>query len=172
MMDPDNRRPVNFAARQDLLRDIEQDRHLPVDQRRARLREWLSSWPDGRIKLALSNAFLALRRREPALFLQGSYEPVSFAGPRAPHLFGFARRYGDKICLVLCARFFAGLTTETELYPDRSLWTDCTVSLPIAQARLLDTMTGAEQILRDGRLAVQDLLAELPVAVLVGQEAS
>ena len=81
LVDPDNRRPVDFAARQAALAaDAEPD--------------WpalAANWPDGRIKLALTHRLLSLRNEMPALFRDGGYEPVEVTGPHRDHIVAFRR---------------------------------------------------------------------------------
>ncbi|MDY0881631.1 malto-oligosyltrehalose synthase [Dongia soli] len=171
MMDPDNRRPVDFQTRVDFLKQAEAVMTLPPSERRIRIGKWLGDWLDGRIKLVLTSAILNLRRREPELFLYGGYEPLAIGGEQATRLFGFVRRYEGKICVTLCGRFFAGATEDAdELDAWRSIWAGCSASLPVKEASLLDIMTGAPRKIQDGNLQIDDILTDLPVAILFGQE--
>ena len=89
MVDPDNRRPVDFAARQRMLDEIETD--LLRDQEGA-MRRYRRDWHDGRIKLAVIATLLAFRRDHASLFADGTYEPLSASGPRADEVVAFERR--------------------------------------------------------------------------------
>lgn len=75
MVDPDNRRPVDFARRQDMLADT-----LPVHP-----------------KLRLIRELLLLRVQHPQLFRNGSYEPAKVSGPRKDHVIAFERRHDDTV---------------------------------------------------------------------------
>ena len=168
LMDPDNRRPIDFDMRQRLLADISETRLLPPARRLALLREWLESWQNGRIKLALIAAILALRQHEPNLFRNGSYEPLTISGPHSDHLLGFSRRFQEKLCIVIVARFFNRLTSDSpRVYPGGSLWIGTEVILPEKPASLVNILTGAVLHVPDARARVDEILADLPAAVLV-----
>ncbi len=82
LVDPDNRRPVDFDARASTLASQGSEPDWQA------LHE---SWPDGRIKLALTVRLLALRRECPALFRDGGYTPIEVRGPHANEILAFAR---------------------------------------------------------------------------------
>jgi (1->4)-alpha-D-glucan 1-alpha-D-glucosylmutase len=88
LVDPDNRRPVDFAAREAALGSV------PA--------EALASWRDGRVKQAVVARTLALRRSAPELFSQGEYVPLPVTGPRGEQMVAFARRAGGKFAVVVC----------------------------------------------------------------------
>jgi malto-oligosyltrehalose synthase len=170
MVDPDNRRPVVFEGRQHLLSEVQQRLRGPVSERAGALRSWLEDWRDGKIKLALTAALLALRRDEADLFHHGSYEPLRFEGRAARHLFGFMRRRGGKTCLLVTGRLFARLVGEPpQIYPGGSLWTACRARLPRSLSQLRNVLTGAEIAGQDGRLHIDQVLADLPAAVLMAE---
>ena len=154
LVDPDNRRPVDYAARAAAV--AEQSDHD--------LLGLLGCWRDGRIKLGLVNALLAARRRQPALFAAGSYEPVEVTGPAAHRVLAFVRRHGEQALLVVVPRLVAGAMKEGPgLQLDAAAWAD-TVLGPEAQhfvgARHLFTGMAAPD-LRPG-----PLLESFPVCVL------
>jgi (1->4)-alpha-D-glucan 1-alpha-D-glucosylmutase len=119
LVDPDNRRPVDFVARR-----IALAQHLTFDL-------LAESWRDGRIKQALLRKLLAFRQSEPELFAVGGYEALSIAGARADHAIAFLRRYQDKAVLVVAARCCAaGLAEGDALVPTRDWWGDTRITLP------------------------------------------
>jgi (1->4)-alpha-D-glucan 1-alpha-D-glucosylmutase len=91
LVDPDNRRPVDYSARAAALGDAD----LPA---------LAAEWRNGRIKQALIAELLALRRRVPDLFAAGSYEPVTIEGRAAESMIAFVRRHGDHRLLVAAPR--------------------------------------------------------------------
>ena len=91
LVDPDNRRPVDFSARAAALGDAD----LPA---------LAAEWRNGRIKQALIAELLALRRRVPGLFAEGSYEPVPVEGRAAQSMIAFVRRHGEHWLLVAAPR--------------------------------------------------------------------
>jgi len=95
LVDPDNRRPVDFSARQKLLNGID---HAPVP-------DLVRTWKDGRIKLRLIRSLLRHRREQPALYQRGSYTPLHVSGAHASRFVAFERREGDRrLCVVALRR--------------------------------------------------------------------
>ena len=106
LVDPDNRRPVDWALRQRLLEDlvaeIENTRDLA-----ALARSLIKSREDGRVKLYLIRQGLAFRRARAALFAHGEYRPLEAHGPLAEHLCAFARVATDVVSLTVVPRHLA-----------------------------------------------------------------
>ena len=102
LVDPDNRRPVDFAAR---AAGLEQT-GTGIDWR-----ELAAHWRDGRIKLALTQRLLALRQAMPALFNEGDHQSVEVSGEQRDHVVAFTRSRGRQRMLVVVARHFAPLTS-------------------------------------------------------------
>ena len=152
LVDPDNRRPVDFRQRQDTLRQ-------PADWQAL-----ASNWQTGEIKLALTHALLDLRARYADLFQNGSYEPVQVSGPHARHLIAFSRIFRRQRLVVAVGRHFAPLTDGGRRWPNR-----------------IDARLGIERdgVYRDllaatGQAAIDvpDIgatLATIPVAVLLAE---
>jgi (1->4)-alpha-D-glucan 1-alpha-D-glucosylmutase len=163
LVDPDNRRPVDFALRERLLDEIRQSA-LP----KAELaRELYRSWEDGRIKLFLTQAGLAARREQPELFAGGGYTALRPQGSRVANLCAFARTAGGKLAVAVVPRLVAGLLDDARLPPSRL--DDTTVPVPgLAPGdKLRDVLTGEEREARTDGLAVEELFSTLPVALLV-----
>jgi (1->4)-alpha-D-glucan 1-alpha-D-glucosylmutase len=170
LVDPDNRRPVDFAARATLL-----------DGLRARMtsgdmlnltRELVDRWEDGRIKLYTIHRALTYRRTEPDLFREGEYVPLQTHGPRAAHVCAFARRKQGRVAVAVVPRLTARLThTGATLPLGNDVWADTWVDLPDSgpfRNVFTDAMVGSVRRTDGGMgLAVGDLLAVFPVALLV-----
>lgn len=159
LVDPDNRRPVDFAQNQALL-DAGTD-----------LGGLVAGWREGALKQRLIACGLDARRRFPALFAAGGYQPLALAGPHRDHLLAFARRHGEQAALAVMPRRVAGLlgNAEVPLVPPER-WEDAAVLLPDEWAGRMfrDVLSGAEIAApEDGRLQVADLLAGFPVALLL-----
>jgi (1->4)-alpha-D-glucan 1-alpha-D-glucosylmutase len=158
LVDPDNRRPVDFELRRESLK------------RRADPVALLASWRDGRIKQHLIASTLALRRRHPELFESGSYEPIEVLGGLADRVLAFARRTEQATILVVVPRLIAALLQDREQpCPAPAAWGDTRVLLPPAFAGrdLLNHLTERPVPMSSGSLAVAEVLADLPVALLV-----
>ncbi|HEX8324263.1 MAG TPA: malto-oligosyltrehalose synthase [Tepidisphaeraceae bacterium] len=151
LVDPDNRRPVDYAKREALLAGI--DAATPG--------ELLKDMADGRIKLKVATAGLRLRRAQPDLFAYGDYSPLKAAGRHAGHVFGFVRSLGDRRVAVVTPLRTAKLVKAADGVPMGDIWGDTTVVLP--SARWHDALTGGPI----GSTKVSDLLHQFPVALLV-----
>jgi (1->4)-alpha-D-glucan 1-alpha-D-glucosylmutase len=162
LVDPDNRRPVDYVLRRQLLELAERVAEACRDPERrpAALRELSLNWRDGREKVYLIQSVLRFRREHPLLFQCGSYTPLTGAGAHAGRVCAFARAAGDATVVVIVPRLLAGLSTPE----GRVNWADTTLSLPAGTYRCLLSgarFEGAEP------LPLERLLGELPVAMLV-----
>ena len=173
LVDPDNRRPVDYALHRRLLADLES---LDPSSASSLLEEGV--WQDGRPKLYLTRKALGLRRERPGLFRSGEYIPLEIIGERADHVVAFARRRGGEVMITVAPRLCANLLHEDgPLLPDPEKWADTEICLPeeLAGTTHLDVLTGKEAVIeeRDGgaTLSVGALLIGFPVALLtaVGQ---
>ena len=166
LVDPDNRHAVDFSPRREALDAVSanDDRHALADLR--------AGWHDGRIKLHLINTILAVRRRLPGLFADGSYEPLASTGPRADNVVAFARRTRSEIMIVAVGRFFSRLAARPdELAPPIEAWADTSLRLPrLPVPRFTDVLSTRTLAAAPGRgLAAADLFQELPAAVLIAE---
>ncbi len=155
LVDPDNRRPVDFETRRAFLDEFTRDGPSGVD--------WaalLASWQDGRTKLAIVAALLDLRRRHPALFAEGSYEALEVTGPDAERVLAFVRE-ADGVTLVVAAQRYSG----------RGERADATIALPesLGEARWDSLFEGRAVTSVGGALSASALFASLPVGVLVSK---
>ena len=174
LVDPDNRRPVDFALRTRLLDELRTG--LAMQPRRELARELLGSWEDGRIKLYLTQTVLLLRRERPDLFAAGGYLPLLPEGPRAGNLCAFARTGpAGALSLTVVPRLVGKLLEGDErarrLLPAAFAQTLVPVPGLSAGAVLRDVLTGEERTLRPhgqgAALAVDELFTTLPLALLV-----
>jgi (1->4)-alpha-D-glucan 1-alpha-D-glucosylmutase len=164
LVDPDNRRPVDFALREGLLRELE----ARADDRRRLVRSLARGWRDGRVKLHVLRELLRLRRRDPGLFDHGTYLPLDVTGRRRSNVVAFARRRGRSWAVVVVPRLAAHLVRAGRLPTGTRAWPATLLHLPTgAPAAWTDVFTGARVDADGGVLRVSDALAALPVAVLV-----
>jgi (1->4)-alpha-D-glucan 1-alpha-D-glucosylmutase len=164
MVDPDNRRQVDFEARRRMLEAVAETNA----DRRDRIREWLATWQDGCIKLAIVSALLRCRRQKPQLFRSGSYEPIGIEGPHSHRLIGFMRRDAADACIVIVGRFFAQLAEDGAIYAGAAQWDDTRLELRDTPQTLTNVLTG-ETLSSTAGLRLSELLADLPAAVLLGR---
>jgi (1->4)-alpha-D-glucan 1-alpha-D-glucosylmutase len=134
LVDPDNRRPVDFARRQCLLGEV--DRLLATEgpERLAMIAGMLTNWRDGRIKLLLTAAGLRLRREKPELFLGGDYLPLEAEVTVPGNAIAFARAHGGDGVLVVAPRLSARLFGADLRPPLGESWKTSRVLLPLTLA--------------------------------------
>ncbi len=173
LVDPDNRRPVDYELRQKILREL----RGRFDEAGGDFRELAAgltgSINDGRIKLYLTWRGLSCRRDHPALFTAGEYLPVEPAGSRTEHVFSFVRRHHDASALVAVPRLLTRLLPSMEQQPyGPAVWGDTVLHLPAGMTgRWRNVFTG-ELIETPGEgatLRMADVCANFPVALLLGE---
>jgi (1->4)-alpha-D-glucan 1-alpha-D-glucosylmutase len=146
LVDPDNRRPVDFARRRALLDDVDRVLGLCPAQRLAALADMLRAWGDGRIKLLTTTAGLRLRRNDPELFLTGAYVPLETEVTVGGDAIGFARIRDQRALVFMAPRLCASLFTEDLDPPLGGAWKTSRVLLPpeLAARTFRHELTGAE----------------------------
>jgi (1->4)-alpha-D-glucan 1-alpha-D-glucosylmutase len=107
LVDPDNRRPVDFAARADALAALQTPDWKKLAQ----------SWSDGHLKLAWTAHLLKMRNALAEVFTGGDYQPLEVNGPHRDHVIAFARRHGRNAAIVVAGRWFAPSTQGGRIWP-------------------------------------------------------
>jgi len=157
LVDPDNRRPVDFSAREAALNTAEAPTAL------------LQTWRDGRVKQAIISRALALRSRSPDLFTVGSYVPLRLEGPFADHAVAFARVHEGLSTIIVGTRLLMGVdpSAATPLV-DAGNWCETVVLLPpsLAERELVDIFSEGSEAMSTTRLPLARVLAHLPVALM------
>jgi (1->4)-alpha-D-glucan 1-alpha-D-glucosylmutase len=152
LVDPDNRRPVDWEMRRVLLHEIAD----------ASLGDLAANWQDGREKLFISYRLLELRRRYPALFAEGDYQPIEVEGERSTHICAFARNRGDETIVVAVPR----LVRQLYGIGQTADW-GATEIIVSPRGGWQDVLTGRKMKGRD-RIRASELLGDFPVSVLFG----
>lgn len=162
LVDPDNRRPVDYAERAALLKA--EDADLPMATGAA-------AWRSGAIKQQLIRRVLALRARHPALFSHGDYTPLAVIGPRAAHVIAYVRRHEGRSMVAvvprLCARALVAYTTDQAAQACR-YWEGTRVVLPpdIDAGALRNVLSEAQVSANAaGEMPLIALLRDCPVAL-------
>jgi len=171
LVDPDNRRPVDFERRASLLNGMlnREDREVPQ-----LVRELLSRTEDGRIKLFLTYKALSFRRRHRDLFLSGSYLPLPGSGGKKEHILAFAREHGGFWAVAAVPRLMTRLVAPGAFPLGRKTWgTQGGLLLPKGSPdRWCNALTGENipVFAGDGkkRLPLDVVFNTFPVALLAG----
>ncbi len=164
LVDPDNRRPVDYALRRKLLQAA----------RRADPEDLVRTREDGRIKLFLTHRCLRARQDSPELFLDGDYQPLRAGGAGARHVCAFARTHAGQSVLAVAPVLVATLTSgaETPMGPD--VWTDTHLQLPARLGHrfrnlLTDDVLELEGGASRGYVPLGEVLRRFPVALLLSE---
>jgi (1->4)-alpha-D-glucan 1-alpha-D-glucosylmutase len=160
LVDPDNRRPVDFRARMEALSSEEQ------------ITDLARHWQDGKIKQGLILRTLAFRHAFPALFSRGYYLPLSAEGPASDNIIAFARVVGQEAAITVVTRFATRLLTPgSGIVIPGSAWENTRLRLPAEIGpRFWDVLCGAELSMTHGAMPIRSLLKNLPVALLAAQK--
>jgi (1->4)-alpha-D-glucan 1-alpha-D-glucosylmutase len=172
LVDPDNRRPVDYALRQRMLDELKQ---WQADNLAERLTDALAHLDDGRCKLHVTWSALQTRKVHEALFRDGAYIPLKVSGEHAPHILAYARKSGDTAAIIgvprLCMRLMG---TRDGLPLGSDVWGNTRIELPKRIAgkafqnamtrRSVDVQTGDDEM---RSISAAALFASFPVALLV-----
>ena len=166
LVDPDNRRPVDYDRRSSMLSQLERLGEHPQE---SAVSEIFHRLPDGRAKLYVTWRLLQLRRAREDLFREGGYTALRVTGEKSRHAIAFARRRGREASITVVPRLMAGLEQQPGALPCGAIWDDARVELPFLEEGevLRDAITGRELRVAHGGLALADVLAWASVAVLV-----
>lgn len=166
LVDPDNRRPVDYAVRADALDAML--RKAEAEGAKAVCREVTAALNDGRIKLWATHRVLAWRAQMPEVFRRGDYVPLSAGGEFAQHVIAFLRRREGECVLVAVPRFACTLMRGRRELPLGDAWGDAELTTEqCAGKRMVNAFTGEEMIVAaDGRIRLAELFGEFPVAML------
>ena len=166
LVDPDNRRPVDFEKRRAMLAGIRAQEEADIGQL---VQDLLATREDGKIKLFLIYRALKAKKAHREIFRSGAYLPLESAGRFRNHVIAFAWRYQRQWALVIAPRFLSHLVQEGDLPLGRQVWQDTAVIMPDgAPAAWRNVITS--EVLSAGRtLPVGDVLLSFPVALLMGE---
>jgi (1->4)-alpha-D-glucan 1-alpha-D-glucosylmutase len=148
LVDPDNRRPVDFAERARVLRSLETPDWDRLTQ----------DWPSGQLKFAWTRHLLKLRTDLAAVFTDGDYAPLDVSGPHHDHVIAFARRRGRDAAIIVATRSLAPLTDNGRSWPGPDRF-DAAINV---SGYAIEGFADADA----SQLRLSDLLGHLPVAVL------
>lgn len=166
LVDPDNRRPVDYELRKRILEEV-----IQRQNESAYLEELQEHWRDGRIKMFVTHKGLAFRRAHEQLFREGTYVPLAVEGPGADHVLAFAQTLPEKPwAITIVPRLLTSGGFPGDQLADAAFWTDTSIRLPEhAAVRWHNIFTGEGTEASEGMLAVAPHLGRFPVALLVSE---
>ena len=161
LVDPDNRRPVDYQKRIEFLEDIKAKIEQDILQL---IKELIDTKENGKIKLFLTHQLLQARKEYSEIFLNGDYQPIEVTGKYQNHLVAFARNYGDKTIVAIAPRFLTGIIKPGQLPLGKEVWLD--TSLKLADKNWHNVID--RQTIVGENLAVGEILQNFFVALLIG----
>jgi (1->4)-alpha-D-glucan 1-alpha-D-glucosylmutase len=150
LVDPDNRRPIDYSLRKNLLQKLES----------ATASGLLKTWNSGAIKLFATTSALRIRAAHPAL-TAGDYRRIQISGAKSNHIISFSRTSGKSTLHIAVPRFIRTLTGGKQTYPTAADWLD--TRLNFAGARFRNLLTNEEHT----TLAAADIFKSFPAAILL-----
>jgi (1->4)-alpha-D-glucan 1-alpha-D-glucosylmutase len=169
LVDPDNRRPVDFEARWTALKDMKAWAQSDLSGLMADL---LRTPETGRIKLFLTHQLLQARREYTDLFQRGTYQRLTLGGSLQDHVVAFAREGGGTCAIAIAPRFFTKLIEPRALPLGERVWQETRITPPPGFSTSWHDTVSGRVIEGEDTLWLRDILAEFPVALLVSQQAS
>jgi (1->4)-alpha-D-glucan 1-alpha-D-glucosylmutase len=152
LVDPDNRRPVDYEARRAML---------------ARDDAVLDEWRSGAVKLFVTSRSLHARRAQPELFVDGEFVPLAVVGAHAANVVAFARRRDDEWAVAVVPRCTTQVTRAPRFPLGDDVWADTAVVMPEAAPAQWRNVFGGPTVSTAERLPVARAFATLPVALMV-----
>ncbi len=167
LVDPDNRRPVNYERSRQKLEEIKQLANPEIEE--ADFQEALLPMESGKMKMFLTSSILNFRQKHPDIFRKGSYIPLETKGMKEKNVIAFARQYEKEAIIVIVPRLVYDMVSEeTPLPVGENLWHDTKVILPDNYSNCIwkNILTNREFESANSCLYAGKVLNTLPVAVL------
>ncbi len=170
LVDPDNRRPVNFELRRTMLTRLSNG---PGAERKELLNDLMTSWPDGRIKMFVTQRALGCRARLYSADPAPGYRPAHARGERADHVCAFVRDAGSFRLLVIAPRLVSRLGGPGEFPVGAPTWKNTVLCLPEGSPEEWHDEFGGQSIASSGgRLPLAAAFGDFPVAILTSGRAN
>ncbi|HET8824506.1 MAG TPA: malto-oligosyltrehalose synthase [Terriglobales bacterium] len=166
LVDPDNRRAVDYAARRRLLQQI-QEMASSESQLGDVVRNLTVNLEDGCIKMYVLWQALKLRQQIPEVFQEGTYNPLRVAGAKANHVVAFLRKSSRAAVLVVVPRLSSQLTcSELRLPLGQQVWRDCDIELQdMVGSEWFNMFTGERHKTSGERMSVSEILRSFPLGL-------
>ena len=166
LVDPDNRRPVDYAKRRAMLDGLQARAAKGLHEL---LRDLLASWEDGRVKLYVTWRLLTLRQKNSDLFLEGDYLPLEVVGKKKDHAVAFQRRLKDRSAIVVIPRLTSALTKPGIFPLGKAAWGKTTLEMPKDSPKRFRSVLTAQDIeSSQGKLPLASVFSGFPIGVFLG----
>jgi (1->4)-alpha-D-glucan 1-alpha-D-glucosylmutase len=174
LVDPDNRRPVDYERRKQILELLPRGDGTVTNDLRAQVRDLLSTCNGSSAKMYMTWKTLAFRRQQSATFQRGGYTPLTAGGGMAEHVVAFSRQDDGCTIVVVVPRLCAKLMGEThDTVCKDAIWKDTFLDVPSASVSCYHNLFTGECLPRKTgesfHIRVADLFRDFPVAMLVSE---
>ena len=176
LVDPDNRRPVDFALRSKMLSSLERRIRSSKAEMDVLARDLVSKMSSGLIKMYVLHQSLKFRSEHETLFKNGTYIPLRAKGPKSEHVCAFARKTEDDECVVVVPRLFVSLLSGIKYHDATNIWKDTSLIFPKGVATTSadaysNIFTGRKVVVvkdqkGNATLQLSDVLNEFPVGLI------
>jgi (1->4)-alpha-D-glucan 1-alpha-D-glucosylmutase len=167
LVDPDNRRPVDFQKRRTFLGEIREKDNGDIINL---VTDLFHTREDGRIKLFLIYRALKARKEHPELFQKGAYFPLEAAGKFNDNIIAFARSHGGKWAVTIVPRFLFTVIREGEYPLGQEVWDDTHIPLPDEIVHKWKNVITGQFLKSNNKLIIGEVLKHFPVALLMREE--
>jgi (1->4)-alpha-D-glucan 1-alpha-D-glucosylmutase len=166
LVDPDNRRPVDYERRIAFLHEIQERSQRDI---LGLIDEMLAVKEDGRVKLFLTHRILQARKANLDLFQTGDYQPLEVTGKFANHIIAFARKYEGQVAIAIATRFLTSLIQPGELPLGEQVWQDTHIRLPAKMPTSWTNAITAQPLQCQQTLFVGTALQHFPAVLLLSE---
>jgi (1->4)-alpha-D-glucan 1-alpha-D-glucosylmutase len=167
LVDPDNRRPVDFEMRAGFLENIRNKEQQDIS---GLLTDLLNHKEDGRIKMFLTYKVLATRKKHIRLFRDGCYMPIRVEGCYKENIIAFARVFQEKTAFVVAPRFVSTITRPDQLPVGEKLWKDTRIIIPGSPPFLWLNAITEEKIKSSKGMLIGHILNKFPVGLIITEK--
>ncbi len=173
LVDPDNRRPVDFNIRRALIKEIK-EAEQNNNTLKKKLEYWIRHYEKGNIKLYITYKGLNLRKKYHDMFLSKSYFPLNVSGSFKDNIISFARSYYNKSVIFVATRFFTEITDNENIYPYLGAkWNETRIEIPedIKSEDFIDILTGESISIKSNNksrfIYLKEVFTILPFSILL-----
>lgn len=165
LVDPDNRRPVDFEGRLSFLQEIKRRCRTGIQNL---IEDLVATCEDGRLKLFLMARVLEARQQYLEVFQTGTYKPVAVTGQYSDRVIAFARSDGKNTAIAIAPRFLTGVVQPPQ-FPLGEVWGDTAIELPQGSGSSWHEVIADGTISGGDQIAIAQILQHFPVALLIDQ---
>jgi (1->4)-alpha-D-glucan 1-alpha-D-glucosylmutase len=164
-VDPDNRRPVDFGRRIEVLREMKEQAETDILKL---IEELIATREDARIKLFLTTRTLLARKQYRQVFQDGDYQPLATVGTFKDNIIAFARTYEGTTIIAIAPRFLTSLIQQDEMAIGR-VWQDTKLELPPELPSVWKDAITNQTVESNEILAIGEALKYFPCALLISK---